>query len=111
MRLAVHLKAGPEQTLQLREALDLLLASLALGWPTTLLLSQAGLRALLHEHSSAASKGFASLPMYDLACAHAQAGAVSEQQRTAQTSLIPVTLLDEAAWQRLQSQQDWLITL
>lgn len=109
MRLAVHLNANAEQTLRLREALDLLLASLALGWPTTLLLGPAGMRALATENTQAASKGFASLPIYDLACAYALASTVSDQSAASQAWLLPVKLLDEHAWQAMLSAQDWLI--
>lgn len=109
MRLAVYLNADTQQTLRLREALDLLLASLALGWPTTLLLGPDALHALALENAQPASKGFASLPIYDLACAYAQASALANPAETSQKCLLPVTFLDEPAWQALRSAQEWLI--
>jgi hypothetical protein len=78
-QIGVHvtLRAGAAQPLALTEALDALLAALALDWPATLLVAtQDALLALEKIGATDAAKGYASLPLFGLAQAQLAPGLV-----------------------------------
>jgi hypothetical protein len=92
LTIRVELSAGADNPLRLTEALDLLLAALALDWPAQLHLSGAALLALSNVCPTPAAKGYASLPMFGLT--HAQIPFLSAGDLLPEALLLPFRTAD-----------------